>query len=149
MPAPHSTLAYSALIHNSRKSFLNQSPGGFPGPGGNHIMDIPSDATQWFPRPDEFSPSGSARLSDETFQAQYAPKPIGSRAPHRKQKLANSDRKAICLYARQHPSARQEDIAARYNVERSTISKILKNKERWLGCPDDDAKVARKRFVSF
>ena len=83
------------------------------------------------------------------YQAQFRPKAAITRAPHRKQKLANADRKAICLYAKQHSNARQEDIAARYNVERSTISKILKNKERWLGCPDDEAKIARKRYVGF
>lgn len=33
---------------------------------------------------------------------------------------------------------RQEDIAAKFGVERSTISKILKNKAKWLKVPDDE-----------
>lgn len=130
--------------HQHRKSFLGHES--YTAPRGANYMEGPRDSTGW-PNmgPDAYIHSGS-RLTDEEFQAQFPPaKQLMTRAPHRKQKLANSDRKAICMYAKQHPSARQEDIAARYNVERSTISKILKNKERWLGCPDDDAKVARKR----
>lgn len=148
-PTTHTTFSYSALMQNSRRP--TQSGGSFSLSNGNPMMDVPSEPPPhpWH-RPEDFVPISSTtqpRLTDEGFQSHYGPKPLSSRAPHRKQKLANSDRKAICLYARQHPSARQEDIAARYNVERSTISKILKNKERWLGCPDDDAKVARKRYA--
>ncbi|KDQ25986.1 hypothetical protein PLEOSDRAFT_1106869 [Pleurotus ostreatus PC15] len=64
------------------------------------------------------------------------PQPIPSLAPprakQRKQRLFNVDRKAICQYHRDNPNARQEDIAARYGVERSTISKILKHRSKWL-----------------
>jgi len=37
-----------------------------------------------------------------------------------------------------HPNARQEDIGTAFGVERSTISKILKDKDRWLNISDDD-----------
>ncbi|KIJ54393.1 hypothetical protein M422DRAFT_42551 [Sphaerobolus stellatus SS14] len=148
MPTPRSSLGYPNIMHPSRKSFPDPTQNPFTGFGSNQLLDMPTESSQWL-RPSEFvSPNSSQRLTDEAFQTHYAPRPIGSRAPHRKQKLANSDRKAICLYARNHPSARQEDIAARYNVERSTISKILKNKERWLGCQDDDTKIPRKRLLT-
>lgn len=44
----------------------------------------------------------------------------------KKQRLTNEDKKDICKFALANPHTRQEDIADRYNVERSTISKILK-----------------------
>lgn len=54
-------------------------------------------------------------------------------------KLANSDRKAICLYREQHPTMKQDHIGEIFGVERSTVSKILKNKDKWLAIKDDDA----------
>ena len=68
------------------------------------------------------------------------------RQKHRKQRLFNVDRKAICQYHRDNPTARQEDIALRYGVERSTISKILKHKTKWLNIPsDEEVRVAKHR----
>lgn len=72
--------------------------------------------------------------------------PVIQRAKQRKQRLFNVDRKAICVYHQENPNARQEDIAARYGVERSTISKILKHKTKWMNVPeDDDMRVAKHR----
>ncbi|KIK56014.1 hypothetical protein GYMLUDRAFT_127822, partial [Collybiopsis luxurians FD-317 M1] len=49
-----------------------------------------------------------------------------------KQCLYDIDRKAICEYYLAHPKEKQEVIARRFSVERSTISKILKHKKKWL-----------------
>jgi len=57
---------------------------------------------------------------------------------HHKHKLSDQDRKAICIHHQDHPNARQEDIGTVFGVERSTISKILKDKDRWLNISDDD-----------
>ncbi|KAH9955157.1 hypothetical protein BC827DRAFT_890037 [Russula dissimulans] len=46
----------------------------------------------------------------------------------RKQRLFNHQRKEICLYHQENPGIRQEDIANKWGVERSTVSKILKQK---------------------
>ncbi|KAJ1309965.1 hypothetical protein OPQ81_006723 [Rhizoctonia solani] len=62
--------------------------------------------------------------------ANHAASPIRRRA--NKQRLDDARRKEICSYARDRPKARQEDIAIKYGVERSTISKILKHKDKWL-----------------
>ena len=152
MPTAHPPIgAYSALLPQSTKGMLQQGPRAYMTSGGvstdsrDSMWPLHGRGSEIYP-----SPSLASRMAqDGGVHGSLPPKPVTTRAPHRKQKLANSDRKAICMYAKAHPSARQEDIAARYNVERSTISKILKNKERWLGCPDDDAKVARKRCVGF
>lgn len=65
------------------------------------------------------------------------PRPI-VKEKHRKHRLRDADRKHICLYHLDNPNARQEDIGAYFNVERSTISKILKEKDRWLNISEED-----------
>jgi hypothetical protein len=75
--------------------------------------------------------------------------PVAERQKQRKQRLFNVDRKAICIYHMQYPNARQEDIAQRYGVERSTISKILKHKTRWMNVPEaENLRVAKHRHVA-
>ena len=61
-----------------------------------------------------------------------------TRVKYTKQRLYNIDRKKICVYAEENPNLRQEDIARKFNIERSTVSKILKEKDRWLNVRDDE-----------
>lgn len=73
-----------------------------------------------------------------------------SKEKHTKNKLRNMDRKEMCLYAEQNPKARQEDIASRFGVERSTVSKVLKNKAHWLSLEDEEIlKIAKHRPIKF
>ncbi|THH09519.1 hypothetical protein EW145_g1937 [Phellinidium pouzarii] len=65
-----------------------------------------------------------------------------------KRRLLNKQRKDICLYFIEHPNSRQEDIAAKWGVERSTVSKILKHKHRWLAVTDGDDQVIAKHRPS-
>ncbi|KAJ6557384.1 centromere binding protein B [Mycena vulgaris] len=75
---------------------------------------------------------------------------LASRVKQKKQRLFNVDRKDICLYHKENPTARQEDIARIYGVERSTISKILKNKTKWLNVPaDENLRIAKHRPSKF
>ena len=55
----------------------------------------------------------------------------GRKEPMKKRRLYNTDRRLICIYAEDNPGVKQEDIAARFGVERSTVSKILKQRDRW------------------
>jgi hypothetical protein len=77
--------------------------------------------------------------------------PLTSTRPkQRKQRLFNVDRKAICVFHQENPNARQEDIALRYGVERSTISKILKYKTKWLNVPEHESlRIAKHRPSKF
>lgn len=61
------------------------------------------------------------------------------------------DRKFICLFAEKNPKARQEDIASKFHIERSTVSKILKGKEKWLKVDmfSMEAKVIKHRYALF
>lgn len=65
----------------------------------------------------------------------------------KKKRLWNIDRFNICQYAQTHPGTKQEDIAAHFGVERSTVSKILKQKARWLHVsPEEKVLVAKLRY---
>ncbi|KAM0789671.1 hypothetical protein ACM66B_006533 [Microbotryomycetes sp. NB124-2] len=50
-------------------------------------------------------------------------------------KLTDLDRKAICLFRESNPTVKQDDIGVHFGIERSTVSKILKNKLKWLAIP--------------
>ncbi len=66
----------------------------------------------------------------------------------RKKRLYNIDRYKICIAAQDNPGMKQEDIAALFGVERSTVSKILKQKARWLSVsPNEKVLVAKLRYA--
>lgn len=76
------------------------------------------------------------------------PVPSYTRVKYTKQRLYNIDRKKICVYAEDNPNLRQEDIARKFNIERSTVSKILKNKHRWLSIDDEPPLlIAKQRYL--
>ncbi|KAJ4482231.1 hypothetical protein J3R30DRAFT_2144909 [Lentinula aciculospora] len=87
------------------------------------------------PQPNSVVPSiGAQPPSRSTVSRPYV------KPKQRKQRLFNVDRKAICEYHLAHPNEKQELIARQYGVERSTISKILKHKEKWLNIELGDAR---------
>nr|GAT58783.1 predicted protein [Mycena chlorophos] len=68
----------------------------------------------------------------------------------KKQRLFNTQRREICEYHISNPNARQEDIARAFGVERSTVSKILKNKQKWLNIDvNETLKIAKHRPSKF
>ncbi|KAG6850270.1 hypothetical protein H0H93_015527 [Arthromyces matolae] len=83
--------------------------------------------------------------NDPTTSTERLQKPRG-----KKRHLEDADRKAICLYHQEHPQERQEDIGKEFDVERSTISKILKQKAKWLNIPDNPGvRVSKHRPSKF
>ncbi|KAK4634180.1 hypothetical protein CLAFUW4_00637 [Fulvia fulva] len=58
--------------------------------------------------------------------------------------LTDMDRKRMCQYAEEHPNAKQTEIGAIFGVERSTVSKVLRQKERYL-FQDDGSRSPIKR----
>jgi len=50
--------------------------------------------------------------------------------------LTDDDRRRMCQYALDHPNAKQTDIGAEFGVERSTVSKVLRHKEKYLSTED-------------
>ncbi|KUI65057.1 Major centromere autoantigen B [Cytospora mali] len=50
--------------------------------------------------------------------------------------LTDDDRRRMCQYHIDHPSMKQTEIGALFGVERSTVSKVLSRKDKWLN-PED------------
>lgn len=100
--------------------------------------------------PDASGPSSGSDHHAAAMNAEPLQPASGRVGRTRKTRLYNIDRKAICCYAKSHPEARQEDIAARYGVERSTISKILKQKQKWMNVPEgEELKIIKHRPSKF
>ncbi|EST10022.2 HTH CenpB-type DNA-binding domain protein [Kalmanozyma brasiliensis GHG001] len=77
--------------------------------------------------------------------------PLSRATPKPKRKLRNIDRKMICDFSASHPTIKQDAIAAKFDIERSTVSKILKNKEKWLSVEpgSEAARISKHRAVKF
>ncbi|KAJ5629232.1 hypothetical protein N7528_002889 [Penicillium herquei] len=58
--------------------------------------------------------------------------------------LTDEDRRQMCLYHEENKTAKQTDIGALFGVERSTVSKVLRQKEKYLN-PDDGSRSPIKR----
>ncbi|GJN94495.1 hypothetical protein Rhopal_007577-T1 [Rhodotorula paludigena] len=63
--------------------------------------------------------------------------PIKTSGRHSR-KLSNAERKAICQFHLAHPGWKQDDIGAHFGYERSTISKTLKFKDKYLAMDSED-----------
>jgi len=103
--------------------------------GGDSSVDTSIDSISNSVTSMSANPSRSSSTSDELMS-------IGTSASSKKSnkgktRLRNIDRKLICEAARDDPKIRQEDLAARFGIERSTVSKTLKNKEKWLAIEEE------------
>ncbi|KAI9770109.1 MAG: hypothetical protein M1840_003559 [Geoglossum simile] len=58
--------------------------------------------------------------------------------------LTDADRRRMCIYHEEHPTVKQTEIGAMFGVERSTVSKVLRQKEKYL-FPDDGSRSPVKR----
>jgi transcriptional regulator with XRE-family HTH domain len=65
-------------------------------------------------------------------------------------RLFNGDRKRMCIQHLENPNWNQEKLAKMFSVERSTVSKILKAKDKWMNVSDADInRVAKHRPSKF
>ncbi|KAI8941113.1 hypothetical protein NX059_002351 [Plenodomus lindquistii] len=58
--------------------------------------------------------------------------------------LTDSDRRRMCQYHEENPTVKQTEIGAMFGVERSTVSKVLRQKEKYL-YQDDGSRSPIKR----
>lgn len=95
------------------------------------------------------SSSHSGQNSHSSLSYSNAPMVDEPRAKGRKMRLCNGDRKKMCQMHLDNPEWKQEQLAKLFDVERSTVSKILKNKESWLAVADINShRVAKHRYIS-
>ncbi|TAQ87760.1 hypothetical protein B7494_g3923 [Chlorociboria aeruginascens] len=64
--------------------------------------------------------------------------------PSPRKTLTDSDRRRMCQYHEDNPSVKQTEIGAMFGVERSTVSKVLRQREKYL-FPDDRSLSPVKR----
>ncbi|KAF8251803.1 CenpB-DNA-bind-domain-containing protein [Wilcoxina mikolae CBS 423.85] len=58
--------------------------------------------------------------------------------------LTDADRRRMCIFHEENPNVKQTEIGAMFGVERSTVSKVLRQKEKYL-FPDDGSRSPIKR----
>ncbi|RVX70614.1 hypothetical protein B0A52_05266 [Exophiala mesophila] len=57
--------------------------------------------------------------------------PTSAKTPSRR-KLTDDERRQMCIEAEQNPNMKQIQIGAKFNVERSTVSKILRQRDKYM-----------------
>ena len=111
-----------------------------------HPLIMPSNPT-W---PSQLTNPGSYSAPPVTM-----PPPLGvqlktskvptSHTPTTPRKTLNNEiRREMCKFAEENPLLKQTEIGSRFGVERSTVSKVLRNKDKYLN-PDDRAESPSKR----
>ncbi|PFH53942.1 hypothetical protein AMATHDRAFT_44982 [Amanita thiersii Skay4041] len=149
----------TAPVHTQSPGYKPMTPTSLASPYSptgyysSHTRSLPSLQVGVDPRPNSPTNSNTSIFSSISLSgggavshtsATSSPSVAYPSVKHKKQRLTNADRRNICLYADQNPDARQEDMATIWKVERSTVSKILKNKDKWLNIPDDVAASTSK-----
>jgi hypothetical protein len=95
-------------------------------------------------------PAGPALAPVTAYASNQARLPIVAQPPRptagtsSRRTLTDQDRRRMCLYHEQNPSVKQTEIGAMFGVERSTVSKVLRQKEKYL-VPDDGSRSPIKR----
>ncbi|KAH8815829.1 Tc5 transposase DNA-binding domain-containing protein [Xylogone sp. PMI_703] len=64
--------------------------------------------------------------------------------PTPRKTLTDSDRRRMCQYHEENPTVKQTEIGAMFGVERSTVSKVLRQREKYL-FPEDRSSSPVKR----
>ncbi|EED20100.1 conserved hypothetical protein [Talaromyces stipitatus ATCC 10500] len=123
IPPPYSTINLTMPAHPWPSMLTTQSP--FP---ETSLSPAPTP-TLSIPQPVPIRPL-------HTTPAPSAPTP--------RRTLTDEDRRRMCLYHEENKSAKQTDIGALFGVERSTVSKVLRQKEKYLSM-DDGSRSPIKR----
>ncbi|QDS74089.1 hypothetical protein FKW77_009585 [Venturia effusa] len=96
----------------------------------------------------QFSPpySMNGHIASAPLPTVPAPLPRGSgrSGSNPRKTLTDADRRNMCIYAEKHPAVKQQDIGALFGVERSTVSKVLRQKDKYMQQDDGSRSPARK-----
>ncbi|CAL5867298.1 uncharacterized protein PFLUO_LOCUS1513 [Penicillium psychrofluorescens] len=121
IPPPYASMPLAMPSHSWPSMLANQSP--------FHESGMPPA-----PVPTSVSPSAPMPPIRRTS--------TGGSTPRRT--LTDEDRRLMCLYHEENKTAKQTDIGALFGVERSTVSKVLRQKEKYLN-RDDGSRSPIKR----
>ncbi|CAN9196467.1 unnamed protein product [Alternaria alternata] len=90
---------------------------------------------QW-PTPLPITPASATPVSASSTHSRTSSTP--------RKTLTDSDRRRMCQYHEENPTVKQTEIGAMFGVERSTVSKVLRQKEKYL-YQDDGSRSPIKR----
>ncbi|CED82424.1 DNA-binding centromere protein B (CENP-B) [Phaffia rhodozyma] len=137
-PNTHTGSSYGPLYDQS-----SSLPGDLHDAAGHHPFSsigrvIPYSSALPTQGPPSYPPS-QVSLQSTTAVTCSSPSSSSTAAmPTRtKIKLTAIQKKELCGIHAQYPRKKQEDLAKQFGIERSTVSKILKDKDRWLGNPTE------------
>ncbi|GEM11133.1 hypothetical protein Rt10032_c13g5150 [Rhodotorula toruloides] len=122
----------SSSVSNLNMSRIESSSATSSVCGGDSASTAPSTPY----RSGSLSRQNSQRDSHQKH-ARRRSSPIKAANRHSR-KLSNAERKAICQFHLTHPGWKQDEIGAHFGYERSTISKTLKFKDKYLAMESDD-----------
>lgn len=132
----------TAISHTSTLDYMDSHFQGRPYPRDDFSQSphrhSPSPAPPRVLSPHPYTRVDSVPPPPAPAPSTTGPGPVRTKPKHTKHRLRDIDRKRICEFHEQNPHARQEDIGAQFNVERSTVSKILRDKRRWLDVEEPD-----------
>ncbi|CAG5190106.1 uncharacterized protein ALTATR162_LOCUS12132 [Alternaria atra] len=86
--------------------------------------------------PPPITPASATLVSASSTHSPNSSKP--------RKTLTNSERRRMCQYHEENPTVNQTEIGAMFGVERSTVSKVLRQKEKYL-YQDDGSRSPIKR----
>ncbi|KAL8687750.1 MAG: hypothetical protein Q9218_006165, partial [Villophora microphyllina] len=92
-------------------------------------------------------PIAPSNTSVEAISATPAAPPVPAPIPvpqSGRRTLTDQDRRRMCQYHEENPTVKQTEIGAIFGVERSTVSKVLRHKEKYLH-PEDGNRSPIKR----
>ncbi|EXJ63749.1 hypothetical protein A1O7_00084 [Cladophialophora yegresii CBS 114405] len=84
----------------------------------------PSYTTPLLPAGPLQTPLSASTASDMT--------PTSAKTTTSRRKLTDDERRQMCIEAEQNPTMKQTQIGAKFNVERSTVSKILRQRDKYM-----------------
>ncbi|EFX00523.1 hypothetical protein CMQ_7525 [Grosmannia clavigera kw1407] len=103
-------------------------------PGGNYPSTAPSTISS--------ASHGRQSIGIPVRRAMKPNEKEGKPTPRRM--LTDDDRRRMCKYADMNPGVKQSDIGNLFGVERSTVSKVLRNKEKYFN-KEDRSKSPHKK----
>ncbi|EKV07516.1 DNA binding HTH domain, Psq-type [Penicillium digitatum] len=114
-------------------------------------MPLPMPSHSWPSMLTTHSPFAASEIPVSTTPTSMSPlvlmPPVrktstGGSTPRRT--LTDDDRRRMCIYHEENKTAKQTDIGVLFGVERSTVSKVLRQKEKYLN-PEDGSRSPIKR----
>ncbi|KAF5572230.1 centromere binding B [Fusarium pseudoanthophilum] len=119
-----------------------------PTPMAHHQLPLlnttwPSQLTN--PAPPQSYSAPPLSMTPATSAPPVEPPRLPTQHEKSRKTLTTEQKRAMCQFHEDNPGTRQADIGARFGVERSTVSKVLRHKDQYLKRDQEPESAAVKR----